>query len=587
MCAGRDSMEERIIQKIPERLKDEFSELIQCKKELLEYGKEKGETITGNLYLDVFQLLYGDGSAVSMTEKSEIGERYSFSDEGLRKKYEQFVFKYRNFRENLLECMKEDEFFKILKTASQKNRQRAKKSSGNSAAPQDKHNTNEYVHVKVKREYMADLMDGISRSDMLEGLDEDIHLTFEDLNREGFLNIGLRNGPQYNCTSVEFIECERIGGKYSCEILTGGIGAGKTVLTYRVAERLLEKWEERPKNLLIIFVSAWSQDELGGKQGLMFLKAFLGRNIPKRGKIIVVVDGLDELITRGTISGYDALITACQYYRASLIANCRENFLEKIKKSNRNTISSVWRMTEINPCYLPEEIWKKINSTDLSPDLVRDLMRLPYYCTIVNSLLPEKISDVQVRIPRYCSDDYSFVKKMYQCLFNRERGKYELDQSFCNDVKIAAQKIAMTLHEYEGDGVTLRTCFGGDEEMVKRFKPVLTSQFFNEIVDIEFCDENFSDGIVKQFFSNAFYIYFLLEEFCACLKGSEEQRLRALSIGISQDAVMKMKNAALRTMPGDQKREISGALDVMAEKKQLSEDIRKEIDQVKKMFALS
>lgn len=564
MRMGRED-DERILEEFTGEQKKAFEEFLKYKDKLFEEVQKKNSqgmklTIDSrDLNVDLFECYQSDwsssgityGGATYLQKKFKDKYEHKLKDTELIKLFEELCESYQEFVREADGNGIEMSTFKELLIKQKYKKTKNKKSplqSGNNphGCPQ------KLLRVEEKRKYMNDIKAAISRKNMLEG-DTDVLTYMTMKGGDGLLNITLSVGTK-DYDSEEFVEIDRLSNErygYGCEVITGGVASGKTVLTCRIAEHLLEKWEERPKDLMIIFISAGSEDALEGAKGHGYLSMFLRKKLKKRGKLIVIVDGLDELIGKGRIPSFDRILESARYYNSPLIISCRKALFDKICQKEQDTIISKGTIQNVRREQV-EDIANILRGLGtFSDQVIEEVLRSPYFVNVLKQKCSESVIKEKDKPPQYSWNDYELMKMLFGAMTKREEWRGELNE----ELKSVVQRVAWGLYEYNGKAVTVRACFP-KKSKIDQYRLSLESSFGEELIDMEIDVDNFANSIIKGFKNKAIGNYFLAEEYRNRLSGDKKAFKSALSVKISNGEFENILKGAIIAIPEDKKRKL-------------------------------
>lgn len=411
----------------------------------------------------------------------------------------------------------------------------------------------DFLKARGKKEYMQKVLEAIRRSDMLEGMQDAIYLTYEKIDEEGFYNVDVKSVVE-RITSSEFINRDWLANGYKCDILSGGIGSGKTILIYRVAESLLK---QKADNFTIL-ISACDQDRIGGDLGMKYFQAFREKKIPKRGKLVVIVDGLDELIERKLITNYEQLFDAADYYNATLIINCRSSLVSVVRKNVKNKIDCIWKMMRIGNDEIEPTVAEYLEGTGVSNDVITDFINIPLFRKQITAIAESEIrEEVEIGDSVFRSD-YTLCKQIYKIIVRREMGKYNSweDNAYWKEVKLCLQKIALVRQRYGCENISLDSCVS-DEEELKKYDMIIRSIFMSGMLQLELSEDSIGESVIKSFEHKNLEAYFFIEEFCRVLVYETEKVIYILNDTFFKEEFQNIKNGALQELPANHKQQIS------------------------------
>lgn len=499
---------------------------------------------------------------------TRISEQYAFQKQESQKAYEVFrsdfdVFIraiYQRGREEYLDFVafinnngNTDVPEKKVKNRRRKNGStvKKKKNSVSSKNAADKQSVSEHLKASKRKEYMISVKEGIARCNMLEGQENaNLFRTYKDLeSKDAFLDLKLKSGME-TVTSGRLIETDWMK-EWKCEIITGGIGYGKSLLVHRIADRLIDRYQDKIKDKMIIFVSPWNRRCLRGKEGEEYFRLFLRKELPKRWKMVVIVDGLDELMNKGIFTRIEKLFDACEYYRASMIINCRSALFNQIKDMGRPVITACWELQGVEEENIVSVADSLLEKGKLSRKTVFGLLGIPYYWMLMKCQ-PMSVDSL------FLNNDYRFIGSMYRCMEKREEHKYNLPANYFDRVREVLKGIALAQSEYGGDGVTIQACMEWSRLSMDEYKEIINASFFKEFVRIEI--ENYETeiprGIIRGFKEKIYSDYFTVYGLCDVLREGTDQIKRLLDNVSFIDEIKALLGCCVQLMAADEKKSI-------------------------------
>lgn len=538
---------------------------------------KSGRAVPKTLFYDHYLLRYGEWLEEKLDDQRRLSicGQYAFEDDNKAKNiYDEFKRVFDLFIEKI-DVLGRDSYSKFIafikdgsippaSVKKEKGRRRSrtetrKKQNDSDENGKKPQSVSELNRVKNKRQYMQEVREGISRCKMLEGLeDENLFRTYEDLKTENaFLNLKLKSGREM-ITSAELIERDWFEAKWGCRVITGGVGYGKSLLLHRIAEHLMEQHEGGLRNEMIIFVSQWNWEELNGRKGEAYFRRFLKKELPKRWKMVVIVDGLDELMARGLFTSIDKMLDACKYYKASLIINCRSSLFNEIRKRNSPVVTACWELKGVEKEELLPVAEPLLERKTLSEKTVWGLLEIPYFWMLMKCQPMDENA-------LFLNNDYRFLEKMYHCLEQRERQKYQLPSEYFKDLQEALKGTALAQWEYGGQNVSLQACRDWSGLSGERYEELVETTFFKELVhvDLEAGQETLR-GIVRGFKDPIFGEYFAAYGFREVLRGKPEGIRELLKKGAFSREQMLLLACCTKLMAADEKKKIRGTLQELA-----------------------
>lgn len=558
-------------------LQDLFKKMCDSGALLEKVCLKSGQAVPETLLYDHCLLRYGEWLEEELGEQRRLSicEQYVFGDGNkARDAYDEFKGRFDCFMKKLYEHGRssflkfavfiKNGFILPVSVKKEKSRRRSRTqtgknqndSDGNGDKPQS---VSELNRVKNKRQYMQEVREGISRCKMLEGLeDENLFRTYEDLKTENaFLNLKLKSGREM-ITSVELIERDWFEARWGCRVITGGVGYGKSLLLHRMAEHLMEQYESCQRNEMIIFVSQWNWEQLNGRKGEAYFRRFLKKELPRRWKIVVIVDGLDELMARRLFTNIDKMLDACKYYKASLIINCRSSLFNEIRKRNSPVVTACWELKGVEKEELLPVAEPLLERKTLSEKTVLGLLEIPYFWMLMKCQSMDENA-------LFLDNDYRFLEKMYHCLEQRERQKYQLPSEYFKDLREALKGAALAQWEYGGQNVSLQACREWSGLSSERYEELVKTTFFKELVHVDLeAGQEALKGIVRGFKDSIFGEYFAAYGFREALRGEPEGIRELLKKGVFSREQMPLLACCTKLMAADEKKKIRETLQELA-----------------------
>lgn len=418
------------------------------------------------------------------------------------------------------------------------------------------------------KKYKTRMLSGIKKIDVLDGWGEEYCISYKQVKDDGFYNVRVENGREH-MSSEAFVNVKWNALGYRCDIITGVLGSGKTLLLYRVAENLLE---QKNKNRIIFISARMPEDDY--QESMYFLLAFLARRIKKKEKFIVLIDGLDELLVCGADINYESLFGAASYYNATLLINCRSRLWNDIRERHSGKIDKAWTTYKLD--INEEDACNILQKLKLSSEIIDEIMQSPLIRLWVekvilleqNGLIRRKLSKIR--------DDYTFISALFLRLKKGEIGKYGLSANEWNSIMSFLQKAAVTLSYYKGQKVSLAACIDiGDKFSNKK---LLDNSFVNEMLEMDIQKENLEDSEIYAFRYKYMENYFLIEELCQQLKSGKYNVL--LRLDFSERKLQTMLRSALSALPADVKERITNMLNMEMSKGMIDEKVKAQMELV-------
>lgn len=422
--------------------------------------------------------------------------------------------------------------------------------------------------AREKREYEGKLIEDILRADCLTGNHEAFFLNYRQLKEPGLYNIQIRDGK--NAISSEEIVnrgwCEK-GTGYQCIIVTGSLGAGKSILLSRVAEGILVK---QHSNCTIIFISACNQSDEVKRISKKFLDCFCRKKWRKRGKFVVIIDGYDELLESNVIQNCKSIFEAARYYNATLLISCRVAAKGKIKQIE-NAVDQEWKTKKLSKDAEQGDVKKAKLLENISCEVLTETQESPLFRKYVEEMVEQEIENGEESA--FFKNDYVYMRELYQVISTRERQKYASYKKEKECVECWLKKIAKVIHKHNGASVTLDGCIENKEKKDMYMK-IAELSFFKEMISIDY---SMHEPIVKGFKYHSFWKYFLMEEFYERLLGDKDELLSFLQLNWESNELDNMREGMLESIPADKKEHVRKVLeDILS----INEDMRMEIERI-------
>lgn len=406
--------------------------------------------------------------------------------------------------------------------------------------------------AREKREYESKMIKDISRVNCLKGNQGAFFLNYRQVKEQGFYNVYVRDGKNI-ISSEEFINrgwCEKRTG-YQCIIVTGSLGAGKSILLCRVAEGILVK---QHSDCTIIFISACNQSDEVKRISKKFLDCFCRKKWRKRGKFVVIIDGYDELLESNVIQNCKSVFEAAKYYNATLLISCRGAAMEEIKKVE-NAVDQEWKTKKLSKDTEQGEVKEAKLLENISCEVLAETKESPLFRKYVEEMVEQEIENGEECV--FFKNDYVYIRELYQLISTREREKYVSYEKDRECVECLLKKIAKVICKHNGASVTLEGCIE-EKEKKEMYLEMVKLSFFKEMISIDY---SMHAPVVKGFKYHSFWKYFLIEEFYERLLGDKDELLSFLQLNWDSNELENMRKGMLESIPADKKEHVRKVLE--------------------------
>lgn len=445
-------------------------------------------------------------------------------------------------RERLLNAGQLNSFLDDLKAPLPREKRSVSSKTRNSDTTQ--RNTNSpgfrYSDIKQYKQYQqSDILAGWRSALLVEDYGD--HADLDAVMNRGLLEERLYT-PQGELTYEDFYKNIIEPKNIRVIALQGRLGVGKTQLTQYI---VLKKIAEKPDNVILFIGQRSSSATAEGKQ---LLKAFKDQKFKRERKILnkfhIIIDEPRADPLRWTKRDWEKLRNAAEHYQAKIILLVRDysSDVELLQCFNVGSDNTVQLQEAAHPIPLPRGWMNWIDPKKVSDSLLDELRRLNLFRLLIDNRLwrlsNQSLSSNE-ELTRCFRNAYALIDNLYtERLRDKEvhtgaNRKALHDEMFYLQCDKLLQHVAFKLCENNGSVSFTK----GTLDQLDIWSSLLDDGFVKNIIKIEFRKGQESQGVIKGFYFNSFYHYFLVRELRDRLVSGEGLE-DALSLLIDKSADM-------------------------------------------------
>lgn len=384
------------------------------------------------------------------------------------------------------------------------------------------------------------------------------------MEKGGFYDVQIEDG-EGSISSEEFVnrEWDEKGTGYQCIVVNGDLGTGKSILSCRVAKRLLVR---KRGDRTIIFISARNQSKEMMEESRKFLNYFCKKVWRKRGKFIVIIDGWDELLESEVIKKSERIFEAAKHYKATLLISCRTAAMDKIYEIE-NAVDQSLKMKKLSKNTEKRSRKEERLFENISKEVLSEAKAVPLFKKYIETIVDREGNEES----DFLKNDYVFVRELYRIICNREEEKYDSYRTNKESMECNFKIIAKNICKYGERPFTLDSCIQNEKDT---YRELMEISFYKEMISMEKSKDVL---IVKGFKYRMFWRFFLAEELYDRLQGDENELISFLQLNWKSNEFANMKEGMLKSVPADKSINIRKKLKDTLNN---NEDVRIEIENI-------
>lgn len=429
-------------------------------------------------------------------------------------------------REKLVQADRLNLFLNDLESLLPKKRNVSSGTRSSDSPQGNTHSPNfRYADIRDYRQYQQqEILAGWESAILVE--DDGDHADLDAVMRRGLLEEFLYTSE--GRLSYEDFFTQRIEPKENTvTVLQGGFGVGKTQLTQYI---VVKKIAENPDNVILFIGQRSTSATTEGKQ---LLKAFRDKSFRRerknRGRFYIVIDEPSADPVRWTKTEWKKLLNAARHYQAKIILLVRDhsNDEELLQYFSVNSADIVRLQEAVPPIHLKQEWRQWIDPEKISDSLLDELRKLPLFRLMIDNRLwrlsNQSLSSTEP-LRRCFHSAYALIDSLYtERLRDKEvrtgaNGKSLHDEEFYAQCDKLFQYVAFKLCENDGS-VSLTE---GTPDQLAIWSVLIEDGFVKNIIKIDSRKGQGSQDVIKGFYYESFYHYFLVRELRDRLISGEE-----------------------------------------------------------------
>ncbi|MDE7340662.1 MAG: hypothetical protein K2N80_08885 [Lachnospiraceae bacterium] len=398
------------------------------------------------------------------------------------------------------------------------------------------------ITYRERKHYLDQFRIFMEQMNVAEGTEW--HYTYSDLKQDGFFDLKVKDREVI--TVEELLQDKRyLENGYKCIVITGRLGSGKTILGCRMAERIIESLSG---GQWCIVWSSYCTEGQFGKDSKRYFWDFMNKVLPKRGKIVVIIDDIGELLVKGKLKNIGKFFDAAQYYNATLILICRRAYVETLK-GNRMPITKIWSMLSLD---IEDNARDSIIQNLPVKDEMNEVRKLPLFRKITNEMLDADEKEERNTL----ENNFLFQEECYAALMRREKIKNRIDDSDMKALELFMKEVAFQMYQYRGGSVTLNVCaseFSDNNSLQKLVK----TEIFLEMLEVDKqLKENYLEWYIKGFVYSWLESFFLTKKIVDIYLQNDRPKMETIHKNKVSEKYKKMIETLYFTLPEDKKEKI-------------------------------
>lgn len=403
--------------------------------------------------------------------------------------------------------------------------------------------TKSVITYKERNKHMDCFLSHMDQMNVAEGIKG--YYTYGDLKKDGFFCTKIKENEYKVITAEELLQDEWYLEKgYKCIVITGKLGSGKSILGCRLAENIIKSLGK--EQWCLVWNSCFMEGQFG-KDSKKYFSEFINKSLPKRGKLVVIIDDMGELLARGELKNRIKLFDAAQYYNATLIITCRRSFADDLK-DNRTLISKIWNMLKLD---IKDDRRDDIIQKLPVKDEMNEVRETPLFRGMA-----DKMIDAYEETKEYINileNNFLFQEECYNALMRRERIKNRINDSDMQELEMFMKEVAFQMYRYQGKIVTLDVCskaFSDKEKLQKLVK----MEIFLEMIEVDKqLKENYREWYIKGFVYSWLEPYFFTKKIIDIYQQNDKSKMETINNFKVDEKHKKMIETLYFTLPEDKK----------------------------------
>lgn len=424
-----------------------------------------------------------------------------------------------------------------------------------------------YGEINENNEEIKELID---RQNVLEGYDGNKEMKMAELIESKFF-IRVLNVDNNSVEIDEYVTkvVERIArGKSFYLAIASKLGRGKTVLVGKIVKHICEIYGN---GIILIFIS--NNPNMQTDQNNRIWSSFLSMKLPRRRKVWVIIDGLDEVVEGKNMSvNISRLKKAVDHYSAKVIIACRDTYYNLIYREKKEIPFNdrIYIYDNKGECF--EEIENMGENIAVSQELLNRAMTIPLYATRIRIEFHawcEADEEERAAMGMF-QNDYTFMEFLVNNTLVREKQNYgsNMERYFK-----ALYRIALMLKKFHGT-VSVEACLDESNEIDAE---LIESDLIQNFVRIKDNHSDVRESVIQGFIIRDFEEYFFISGLCRALKDKDVSKREEwiADHDISNSLNEKIFLAGWAEMAGDQRERALITLEETREDPVLGENARR------------